>query len=49
MEFVPEEFEGVLKIDQEALDWEMEHLRDEWERTPVIVSTDKTATLTNTD
>jgi hypothetical protein len=31
-EFVPEEFEGVLKIDQKTLDWEMEHLRDEWER-----------------
>ncbi len=31
-EFVPEDFEGVLKIDQETLKNEMEHLRDEWER-----------------
>ncbi|HLP59242.1 MAG TPA: hypothetical protein VK186_10450, partial [Candidatus Deferrimicrobium sp.] len=31
-EFVPEDFEGVLKIDIETLDREIEHLRDEWER-----------------
>jgi hypothetical protein len=32
MEFVPEDFEGVLNIDQETLKNEMEHIRDEWER-----------------
>jgi hypothetical protein len=31
-EFVPEDFEGVLNIDKETLDREIEHLRDEWER-----------------
>jgi len=31
-EFAPEDFEGILNIDQETLDQRMEHLRDEWER-----------------
>lgn len=31
-EFVPEDFEGVLKIDQKTLDREIDHMRDEWER-----------------